>query len=109
MSFWLNDAMVLAQQSSSGFMQSFDGLEGDKKFAVIAVVVGCSTGILCTLIVWTSHTITSIHRRRLEVDMKREMIERGMTADEIVKVIEAAPPLEDGTQRWIASWGRRKA
>ena len=108
MNHWLNDAMVLAQ-SGSGFMQSFDGLEGDKKFAVIAVFVGCATGVLCTLIVWTSNTITSIHRRRLEVDMKRDMIERGMTADEIVKVIEAAPPLEDGTQRWIASWGQRKA
>jgi hypothetical protein len=108
MSHWLNDVAVLAQ-SSSGFMQSFDGLEGDKKFAVIAVVVGCATGVLCTLIVFASNTITSVHRRRLEVDMKREMIERGMTADEIVKVIEAAPPLEDGTQRWIASWGRRKA
>ena len=109
MSYWLNDAMVLAQQSSSGFMQSFDGLEGDKKFAVIAVVFGCATGVLCTLIVFISSTITSIHKRRLEVDMKRDMIERGMTAEDIVKVIEAAPPLEDGTQRWIASWGRRKA
>jgi hypothetical protein len=109
MSYWLNDAMVLAGQSSSSFMQSFDGLEGDKKFALVTVVVGCATGVLCTLIVFTSSTITSIHKRRLEVDMKRDMIDRGMTAEDIVKVIEAAPPLEDGTQRWIASWGRRKA
>jgi hypothetical protein len=108
MSYWLNDAMVLAQQSVPSFVRSFDGLEGDKKFALVTVVVGCATGVLCTLIVFISSTITSIHKRRLEVDMKRDMIDRGMTAEDIVKVIEAAPPLEDGTQRWIASWGRRR-
>jgi hypothetical protein len=110
MSYWLNDVLILAQENVvPSLSRSFDGLEGDKKFALVTVVVGCATGVLCTLIVFVSSTITSIHKRRLEVDMKREMIERGMTADEIVKVIEAAPPLEDGTQRWIASWGRRKA
>jgi len=84
-------------------------LDADKQFALIVIVFGCLTGVICTIVVFTSNTITSIHRRRLEVDMKREMIDRGMTADEIVKVIEAAPPLEDGTQRWIASWGRKKS
>jgi len=34
--------------------------------------------------------------------MKREMIERGMSADEITKVIEAAMPPEDAT-RTVAS------
>jgi hypothetical protein len=106
---WLNDALILAQQNVDGsWIRSFDGLDSDKKFALVTVVVGCATGVLCTLIVFVSNTITSIHRRRLEVEMKREMIERGMTAEEIVKVIEAAPPLEDGTQRWIASWGKAK-
>jgi hypothetical protein len=109
MSYWLYDTTVFGIQSSSSFMQSFDGLEGEKKFLVMTIIAGCITGVLCTLIVFISSTITSIHKRRLEMDLKREMIDRGMTADEIVKVIEAAPPLEDGTQRWIASWGRRKA
>jgi len=109
MNHWLNDALVLAQASTNGgWLGNLEGLDADKKFALITVVVGCATGVVCTLVVFGSNTITSIHRRRLEVDMKREMIERGMTADEIVKVIEAAPPLEDGTQRWIASWGRKK-
>jgi hypothetical protein len=39
--------------------------------------------------------------------MKRDMIERGMSADEITKVIEAAMPPEDATQRWIASWAKK--
>ncbi len=69
--------------------------------------IGCATGVICTIVVFVSGTIKSIHERRLEVEMKREMIERGMSADEIAKIIEAAPPLEDGTQRWIASWAKK--
>ena len=84
------------------------GIGADERFPLIVVVVGCATGIICTAIVLLSSTITSIHRRRLEVELKREMIERGMSADEIATVIEAAPPLEDGHQRWIASWGKQK-
>jgi hypothetical protein len=36
------------------------------------------------------------------------MVERRMSAEEIAKVIECAPPLEDATERWIASWGDQK-
>src|SRR5438093_970956 len=75
---------------------------------VAVVVIGCATGVICTIVVFASTTINSIHRRRLEADMKREMIERGMSADEITKIIEAAAPPEDATQRWIASWANKK-
>jgi len=54
----------------------------------------CEPGVICTLITFVSSTINSIHHRRVEADMKREMIERGMSADEITKVIEAAMPPE---------------
>ena len=83
-------------------------LDPNKRFALITVVFGCVTGVICTIVVFVSGTINSIHRRRVEADMKREMIERGMSADEIVTIIEAASPPEDGTQRWIASWGKSK-
>jgi hypothetical protein len=39
----------------------------------------------------------SIHRRRAEMDLKREMIERGMSADEIAKVIESSAPKDECT------------
>jgi hypothetical protein len=87
---------------------SLSGLDPDKRFALITVVVGCATGVICTIVMFVSSTINSVHRRRLEADLKREMLDRGMSADEIATVIEAASPPEDGTQRWIASWGRPK-
>lgn len=83
-------------------------LNPNNRFALSVVIIGCATGVLCTLVVSLTHMMNSIHRRGVEANMKRDMIERGMTADEITKIIEAAAPPEDGTQRWIASWARPK-
>jgi len=82
-------------------------MDHDQRFVLLLVVIGCATGIICTLAMFILHTINSIHRRRIEADMKREMIDRGLGADDIAKIIEAASPPEDGTQRWIASWAKR--
>jgi hypothetical protein len=87
----------------------FSELNPNNRFALLVVMIGCATGVICTVVVFISSTINSIHHRRVEADMKREMIERGMTADEITKIIEAAMPPEDATQRWIASWAKKKA
>ena len=97
--------LLLADWATS----TLSDLDPNKRFALITVVIGCATGVICTVVVFVSSTINSMHRRRLETDMKREMIERGMSADEIAKVIEATAPPEDGTQRWIASWGKPKS
>jgi hypothetical protein len=105
MSAYLTRIPMLADWATSALSE----LDPSKRFALIVVVIGCATGVLCTLIVFISSTISSIHYRRVEAEMKREMIERGMSADEITKVIEAAMPPEDATQRWIASWAKKKA
>jgi hypothetical protein len=47
--------------------------------------------IIVTLIVTAGIVINSIHRRRTETELKRELLERGMGAEEIATVIRAAP------------------
>jgi hypothetical protein len=106
MNAWLTGIPLLAEWGTNTV---FDGLDPSKRFALIVVLIGCATGVVCTLITFVASTINSIHHRRVEADMKREMIERGMSAEEIAKVIEAAMPPEDATQRWIASWAKKKA
>ena len=100
---WIARIPMLADWATSALSE----LDPSKRFALIVVVVGCATGVICTLVVSITGTINSIHHRRVETDLKREMIERGMSADEISKVIEAAMPPEDATQRWIASWAKK--
>lgn len=111
MNTWFDNALLLAQLSphpEDAWATTFFGLDPDKRFVLLTIAMGCLTGVICTLAVFISGTINSVHRRRLEADMKRDMLDRGMSADEITKVIEAAAPPEDGTQRWIASWAKRK-
>jgi hypothetical protein len=89
------------------FADATHDMDHDQRFVLLLVAMGCVTGIICTLATFILHTINSVHRRRIEAEMKREMLDRGMGADDIAKIIEAASPPEDGTQRWIASWAKK--
>jgi hypothetical protein len=42
------------------------------------------------LVVTSGLVINAMHRRRLEVDLKRELLERGLSADEIATVVSAS-------------------
>jgi hypothetical protein len=47
--------------------------------------------VVLVAIVTAGIVINSIHRRRAETELKRELLERGMGADEIAMVIRATP------------------
>jgi hypothetical protein len=103
--------LLLAQmmwEQNDPWTRTFFGLAQGQRFVVIIVAIGCATGLLLGTFGLISSAINSVHRRRAEMELKREMIDRGMSADEIAKVIESAAPPEDGTQRWIASWAKKK-
>jgi hypothetical protein len=52
--------------------------------------------------------VDKTNRRRMEFEMKRELLDRGMSVDEVTKIIETVAPPEDATERWIASWCSKK-
>jgi hypothetical protein len=80
------------------------GLDAGQRTGILIVAISCGTAVILGLAGIILSGVNSIHRRRTEVDFKRELVERGMSADEIATVIESAPPLENATDRWIASW-----
>ncbi len=86
----------------------FFGLDAEQRFIVVIVALGCVTSIVLTLAGVTYYAVNSGHRRRAEAEFKRELLDRGMSADDIVKVIESASPPEDATGRLIASWCKKK-
>ena len=100
--------MPILAQASDRWAEVFFGLDQEQRFVLLIIGIGCATGIILGLAGIVSSAINGAHRRRLEAEMKRDMIERGMTADEIAKIIETASPPEDATQRWIASWCKSK-
>ena len=103
--------LLLAQvmwEQNDPWTRTFFGLEQGQRFVVIIVAIGCLTAVLLGTFGIITGAINTVHRRRAEMELKREMIDRGMSADEIAKVIESAAPPDDATQRWIASWGKSK-
>jgi hypothetical protein len=101
-------AMVDHVLLAATWSELFTGLSPDQRTGILIVAIGCGTAIILGVAGIIYSAFDSMHRRRMEIDLKRDMIERGMSAEEIVKVIECAPPLEDATQRWIASWCDKK-
>jgi hypothetical protein len=92
----LLDLTVFAQEGN--FYTNLDkGAQAGLLFAVLIA----ATVIVITLwcVAWTfGH---SMHRHRLEAELKRDMLDRGMSADEVAKVIEATAP-QGVAERWVA-------
>ena len=99
---------LLLADFSTEWSEWSSGFGPEQRFVLSIVGIGCATGIILGLAGIISGTMGSVHRRRIEADMKRDMLERGMSAEEIAKIIETAPQPEDATERWIASWARCK-
>lgn len=89
-------------------MTDFFGFDDEKAFVIVLTALGCGTAVVISLAGIVYSCIDSMHRRRNEADLKRDMLDRGMSADEISKVIEAASPPENPTARWLDSWCKKK-
>jgi hypothetical protein len=101
------NAAVLAA-TADRWADEFLGFDNDQRFVIVLTAIGCLTGITITLAGIVAGVTSSMHRRRVEEHLKRDMLDRGMSADEIVKVIEAAAPPEDAAGRLVANWGKCK-
>jgi hypothetical protein len=73
--------------TSSGFWQWIDALAPGQRTGMIAM------SIVATVLIATIFMITmyKAYKNRLEDSLKRELLERGMSADEIATVVRARP------------------
>lgn len=99
---------LLAQEGNvAGWPDLFLGLDQGHRFILLLVVIGCLTAIVISAVSMISSAAGRIHQRRTQAELKREMLERGLGADEIAKVLEASVP-EGGLDRVTASWHKSK-
>ncbi len=96
--------LVIAQFEP--LLGDFFGLEGDQRFVVILVTISCATAITIVFTCAAFGTWNSLRNKQIEADLKQDMLDRGMTAEEIEQVIEATP--KEGIDSWIASWKKNK-
>jgi hypothetical protein len=102
----LADTATKAANGVDPWANTFFGIDADKRFVLLIVGIGCATGILIALPSVVLNIMGNIQRHRINTEFKREMIDRGMSADEIAKIIESAPLPEDGIGRWFARLGK---
>jgi hypothetical protein len=66
----------------------FQGECGHNLLGLVAIVVVCGGPFLVAAwALWLRH-----RRNEILAELKRDMIEKGMSADEIVRVLNAGPP-----------------
>lgn len=85
----------------------FFGLDQQQRFVLLLVVIGCITALVISLAGIFAGIATSLHRRNTEAELKREMLEAGMSAEEISEVIRATPP-KDFIDRWADRHDKRQ-
>ena len=106
----ISGLLAQAQVSESvpdPWAESFLGFGSEQRFVLVIVALGCATGLIITLVCVISSAFSTAQQRRLELELKREMLDRGMSADEVAKVIETTVP--DQTTNYLnAMFGRRK-
>lgn len=54
---------------------------------LLAIILTAIVGVIAII----SSLIYRIHKNRLEVSLKRELLDRGMSADEIATIVNAKP------------------
>jgi hypothetical protein len=100
-------AVHLLAAASDPWAEFFFGLDQDKRFVLMLVAIGCATGIIISLLGIISGVVTSMNRIRREGELKRDMLDRGMSAEEIARVVESTPPTVF-LERWASGRGKSK-
>jgi hypothetical protein len=91
----------LTLATNDAISSMFSGIDGGQRFVLIVVAIGCLTGLLITTVSLIVGLVQTIHRRRVEVDLKRELLDRGLGAEEIARIVESGQP-QDFLERWAS-------
>lgn len=84
----------------------FVDLDGDQRFVLAIICIGCAMVVLIVLTATISSVWYYLRHKQIDADLKRDMLDRGMSADEIEQVIEATP--RSGWDLWWAERCKKK-
>ena len=81
-----------------------DGITGGEKAMLLTLLFFFSFGTLVTVITVVTRLVNTLHKRKLMYDFKRDMLDRGMTIEEIERLLQAGaapeaakvPPKQQG-------------
>jgi hypothetical protein len=97
--------LLLAQEESVGSIASetfYGDFSSDQRFVLCLVGLGGILVLILILGLITAFILESLKGKQIEADLKRDMLDRGMTPDEIQKVIQATPQID----KWWTGLGQ---
>jgi hypothetical protein len=74
----------------NSFVDVLMSIDSEQRWLLLVIAIGCSVGLILGLAGIVMSGITSIQKHRAELALKREMLDRGMGAEEIATVIAAS-------------------
>ena len=84
-----------------------EGISGGDKAMLLTLLVFFSFGTLVIVVTVVTRLVNILHKRKLMYDFKRDMLDRGMTIEEIERLIQAgSTPEAQKTPRY--GWGHHK-
>jgi hypothetical protein len=84
----------------------FSSFDSHQRLVLVTIGVVFITALVLILAGILAGTWKAIKEKQIEADLKRDMLDRGMTAEEIEKVIEATP--HTALDRWMGSWCKKR-
>lgn len=93
--------LLLAQEAvvPESFFSDFDS---NQRFVLSIIGLGGILVLILILGVIAAAIFESLKGKQIEADLKRDMLDRGMTPEEIQKVIQATPKID----RWWTGLGQ---
>jgi hypothetical protein len=82
-------ALLFAATTEAGVQSLLDLSPGDRLPVVIVTIV-FAAGIIIASVAIIGGFVHTFNRHRLETDLKRELLDRGLSPDEVVRVIQAS-------------------
>jgi hypothetical protein len=78
--------------SNSSWAGFFMDISPEHRWLLLVITIGCSVGLITAVTAIVTSALRSMHKHRSETELKRELVERGMSADEIATIIRAVAP-----------------
>lgn len=76
----------------------FSGFDEGQRFVLFIVAIGCSTGIIISLGTLIVSLAKRIHHQQTTVQLKQDLLDRGLSADEVVAIVNAGEPDPKATE-----------
>lgn len=92
--------MVSATILLASLMDLITPFDADQRFVLAIICIACATAVLIVLTAVISSVLYYLRHKQIDADLKRDMLDRGMSADEIEQVVEATP--RSGWDLWWA-------